>query len=354
MAKAGRRARCRARRLRGAARREPPRDFAKRLAEHSTIEPEDESFDTCSFPDADVRLLAQEALAEVYKGELVKAMEILGHRPCAVQALRLMIDGRSNIVSLEDEEGHNPGLTLLHSAAADGQISLVAVLLDAGADPDARDANGWTPLAYACGNDEHGASVVSCLLEHGADPHAVSHDNSTALHAAAASNNVDICKLLIAAGIDVNARATDVGHSALHLAFRNAAPTCVATLLDAGAHIDGRSSGDSMFWGSPRALQILFRAERRCVLEAFSYMESLGDDDYTDDCQDALRLNVAYIKRILKAGGRKAGAYETYERDQRNALANIVRRHVVGHRVPAEIGDIIVEFWGHPGGYVVF
>ena len=78
------------------------------------------------------------------------------------------------------------------------------------------------------------------------------------------------------------------------------------------------------------------------------------DDDYTDDCQDALRLNVAYIKRILKAGGRKPGAYETYERDQRHALANIVRRHVVGHRVPAEIGDIIVEFWGHPGGYVVF
>jgi len=83
-------------------------------------------------------------------------------------------------------------------------------------------------------------------------------------------------------------------------------------------------------------------------------MESLGDDDYTDDCQDALRLNVAYIKRILKAGGRKAGAYETYERDQRRSLANIVRRHVVGHRVPAEIGDIIVEFWGHPGGYVLF
>ena len=108
-----------------------------------------------------------------------------------------------------------------------------------------------------------------------------------------------------------------------------------------------------MFWGSPRAFQILFRAERRCVLEAFSYMESLGDADYTDDCQDALRLNVAYIKRILKVGGRKPGAYETYERDQRRALLTIVQRHVVGHRVPPEISDIIVAFWGHPGGYVV-
>jgi len=247
-------------------------------------------------------------------------------------------------------------MTLLHSAAADGQISLVAVLLDAGADPDARGASGWTPLAYACGNDEHGASVVSYLLEHGADPHAISHDNSTALHVAAASNNVDICKLLIAAGIDVNARATDVGHSALNLAFRHTAPTCVAALLDAGAHLD-RSAGDAMWWGSPRGLQILFRAWRRSELAAFSHIERIGDDDYaaakTAGVQDVLRLNVAYIKRILKVGGRKPGAYETYERDQRRALLTIVQRHVVGHRVPPEISDIIVAFWGHPGGYVV-
>ena len=113
-----------------------------------------------------------------------------------------------------------------------------------------------------------------------------------------------------------------------------------------------------MWWGSPRGLQILFRAWRRSELAAFSYIESFGDDDYTAaktaGVQDVLRLNVAYIKRILKVGGRKAGAYEAYERDQRCALATIVRRHVVGHRVPAEISDIIVEFWGHPGGYFVW
>ena len=112
-----------------------------------------------------------------------------------------------------------------------------------------------------------------------------------------------------------------------------------------------------MWWGSPRGLQIVFRAERS-ELEAFSHIERLGDEDYaaakTAGVQDVLRLNVAYIKRILKAGGRKAGAYEAYERDQRRALATIVQRHVVGHRVPPEISDIIVAFWGHPGGYVVF
>ena len=58
--------------------------------------------------------------------------------------------------------------------------------------------------------------------------------------------------------------------------------------------------------------------------------------------------------KLVFKGACEFAAYEAYERDQRRALANIVRRHVVGHRVPVEIGDIIVEFWGHPGGYVVF
>ena len=286
-----------------------------------------------------------------------KCLEILSNWPRGGKALQRMILERPRIVLAR--EGQTRG-TLLHYAVS-YRLGFVVALLEAGADPNAPGTpyRNWTPLFYATKNRKHGASVVSCLLEHGADPHATNAEGETALHFAARHNNGDICKLLIAAGSDVNSRDNS-DRKALELAARHTAPECVEILLAAGAELTRDVAAGAMWWGSPRALQTLFRAERRSVLETFSYVESLGGNDYygamlmEDSHSCALRPNAIYIKRILKAGGRKAGAYEAYERDQRKALATIVQRHVVGHRVPPEISDIIVAFWGHPGGYFVF
>ena len=289
MAKGGRRARQRRRRFVGQPRR---RDLDRlRESESGTIAPKDESFDDCSFPDADARALARLALAAIDKYKCGKAMEILAHWPWGVQALRLLVDARPNIVSVyEYDEGEDSGGTLLHYAAGFTRPSLVAVLLYAGADPHALDANGRTTLAWACGNHELGASVVSCMLEHGADPRE--------LHQAAHCNNVDVCKVLIATGVSVNARSA-TGQTPLEMAAANhAAPRCIAILLDAGAEVTREVVLAVMRNGRPRGLQLLFRAARRCVLWAFSYM-------YT---QHVLWINVAYMQRMCKAGGCKAGA----------------------------------------------
>ena len=287
MAKAGRRARCRARRLRGAARREPPRDFTKRLAESSTIEPEDESSDTCSFPDADVRTLAQLAMVAMNRGKCWKAMELLARRPWGLQALRLMIDARPGIVSAREVRTR---WTLLHYAASHRRGFVVA-LLEAGADPNARGTpyRNWTPLFYATKNRKHGASVVSCLLEHGADPHAKNAEGETALHFAARHNNGDICKLLIAAGSDVNSRDNS-DRKALELAARHTAPECIETLLAAGAKVTRNVAAAAMWWGSPRGLQMLFRAEPCCVHWVFDWMH-----------RGVRWINVEYLNRIRKA-----------------------------------------------------
>ena len=376
MAKAGRRARCRARRARGAARRKCPRDFPKpRLAESRIIDPADKSFDLeHSFDKDDVRRLAREALAAIDDFRFQHAMDLLVRRPWGVKAMLRMLELRPDIVSMDSNGRFPGGGTLLHHAAATRE-SFVHILLDHGADPNARDAKNWTPLGYAALNREHGAVVTAHLVglgadmqvRFGADPETSNHDGNTPLHIAALrpwASSVEVCKLLIDGppcfpGVDVNAR-NNAGQTALGFAVGTPSPTCVEILIAAGAEVTRSVIGSAMWWGSPRALQILFRAERRSVLETFGYVESLGGNDYysamlmEDSHSCALRPNAIYIKRILKAGGRKAGAYEAYEREQRRALATIVQRHVVGHRVPPEISDIIVAFWGHPGGYFVF
>ena len=56
----------------------------------------------------------------------------------------------------------------LHAATAARNAEVVTLLLEAGADPDARQHGGWTPLAAArhAGQD----AIADILLAHGADP----------------------------------------------------------------------------------------------------------------------------------------------------------------------------------------
>jgi ankyrin repeat protein len=75
----------------------------------------------------------------------------------------------------------------IHSAVAGGHDDVVAVLVDAGADVNARQPQGWTPL--------HGAAMtgslasVERLLAAGADPAARNDDGTTALDLARAGGH---------------------------------------------------------------------------------------------------------------------------------------------------------------------
>lgn len=57
-------------------------------------------------------------------------------------------------------------VTPLHSAAAGHHAGIGALLLAAGADPNARQQGGWTPLHAAAQNGD--AALVRALLDHGA------------------------------------------------------------------------------------------------------------------------------------------------------------------------------------------
>ena len=66
-------------------------------------------------------------------------------------------------------------------AAAFGPPEAVKTLLDAGAQIDAQDYRGFTPLMLAAGTDRYDRRTVNMLLSHGADLRPTNHDGETAL-----------------------------------------------------------------------------------------------------------------------------------------------------------------------------
>jgi ankyrin repeat protein len=83
------------------------------------------------------------------------------------------------------------GGTALHLAAAMGNDSLVAFLLDHGASVDAKDNRGYTPLSGA------DAKSALLLLDHGANPILVGADNMSPERLVAQLGNVPMMTLLL-------------------------------------------------------------------------------------------------------------------------------------------------------------
>jgi len=109
------------------------------------------------------------------------------------------------------------GMTPLHWAATHGDLELSKMLLVAGANVRATTRiNGYTPLFLAA--REGNAAVVAALLDAGADPRAVSVTGSTPLMLAAGAGNVDAVQRLLDAGAEVDAKERARGQTALMFA----------------------------------------------------------------------------------------------------------------------------------------
>lgn len=119
------------------------------------------------------------------------------------------------------------GRTPLHWAAARMHHDLLLLFLKHGADPNAPDNKGWTPLHLAAQNWPVADLVLIDLLASGAEIEARDRDGRTALHISAAAANGIALQILINNGADVC--ATDAkGNTPLQLAEKNIwADACV-------------------------------------------------------------------------------------------------------------------------------
>ena len=95
----------------------------------------------------------------------------------------------------------------LFSAVKRGAVDEIPVLLAAGADINATNVDGETPLFMAVRGESK--KMVSVLLTAGADINATNEDGETPLFMAVRSENRNMVSLLVEKGADVNVRSND-------------------------------------------------------------------------------------------------------------------------------------------------
>ena len=99
-----------------------------------------------------------------------------------------------------DVNATNKGkVTALMTACQASNANVIKVLLNAGADPNTVDANGYTCLHYAGGSNQ---DVFQTIIDYGANVNARSKDNVTTLVLACQKGNADAVNVLLNAGAE--------------------------------------------------------------------------------------------------------------------------------------------------------
>lgn len=147
-------------------------------------------------------------------------------------------------------------------------------------------------------------SVIDCVDEHGTTP----------LQYAAFRGMLDLCKVLIAKGADVNAKTHDQGYSALMFAAISNHTSCVRLLLENDADVDytnviGRTSSQmASFVNSNECVDVIKAHLPRKSLEYYTEIHSINQKEPKlpkgDCCNELYKLltsSVSYSPiRILK------------------------------------------------------
>ena len=161
--------------------------------------------------------------------------------------MRASHDGQTDIVrylaSLPAVDLNRHGLdnyTSLHFAVKEKHADVVQVLIDAGADIQAKDCDGRSPLHVACGSGP--LAIVKMLIEAGADIRATDSDRTTCLLLASHDGQTEIVRYLASLpAVDLNHRGIN-NFTALHFAVLKKRPGVVKVLIDAGADIQAKDS----------------------------------------------------------------------------------------------------------------
>ncbi len=137
-------------------------------------------------------------------------------------------------VNARDKLGETP----LHVAVVRGYREIASLLIEKGADVNARDVRGLTPVHAAAWRGSR--DTVDLLITNGADINALDKDRLTPLHTAALAGRTETVALLIEKGADVNAQNKNA-LTPLHVAALAGDKETVALLINKGANVNAQS-----------------------------------------------------------------------------------------------------------------
>ena len=164
--------------------------------------------------------------------ELISAVRAQNQR-----AAQEMLRANPELVKGQDAGGS----TLLHHAAGFGTTATMKMLLEKGADVNARNRTGSTPLIWATGDVEK----MRFLLKHGAAVDAQTTDGRASLYLAASQHDSDAAvRLLLDSGANPNL-GTLVGRTPLMAAAGSGEAGAMRLLLDKGAKVSLASGSGS-------------------------------------------------------------------------------------------------------------
>ncbi|KAJ4353215.1 uncharacterized protein N0V89_004942 [Didymosphaeria variabile] len=202
------------------------------------------------------------------------------------------------VMSIEsvDEDRDANGFTLLHVATHHQDLRMIDLLLDRGADIEAKANGGVTPFFLAC---EHDPYFGLQLIRRGANLKAKTHEtNASALHVMAAKGR-SFCPPLIEMGLDINEQ-TLKGHTPLACALSWGHEALALTLMEEGAHVN---------WKTDRNHTALHFAARNGLNNVLAKILEQEIDVNAADTRGWLSLheacasgNTAVVAQLLDAG----------------------------------------------------
>src|SRR5690606_8727881 len=149
------------------------------------------------------------------------------------------------------------------------------------------------------------ADIIEALLDAGADPEAPNADGQTALMVVARSSNLAAARLLLDAGADVDASENWRGQNAVIWAAAQSQAEMLELLLDAGGDPNSRSilnererqiSQERRFqWRPAGGLTALMYAAREGCLDCAKLLVQAGADIDQGDAENVTPLLAAVI-----------------------------------------------------------
>jgi ankyrin repeat protein len=216
---------------------------------------------------------------------------------------------RATVLRLLAEKGANPnalgpdGTTAIMWAAHHDDLALVQALIKAGANVNLRNRFGTSALTEAAIIGS--APVIDALLKAGADPNSKNPEGETPLMAVARSGKVEAAKRLLDAGADINAKETWGEQSALMWAAAQSQAEMVKFLASRGAGVNARGiirQWERKVITEPRPKDmnkggftpLLYAAREGCVECARHLIAAKADPDLADP-DGVTPLNMALL-----------------------------------------------------------